>query len=227
MIVAAAGIAAALFFAQAAAPAAAPLAGGPAPDRFTACVAAIEANAEQAYESAMAWANETRDIQAHRCAAMALIEQGRVDQGARRLEGLAASAMDPSVAAALWSQTGNAWLLAGEPSRARSAFTRLVTSIGEDRDALPDAYIDRALAYAGERDWRKSEEDLSRALDIRPNDALALRMRARARMHQSAFDLALADAQAAVAAAPGDVDARLVLGHVMESRRTGTPVEEQ
>jgi hypothetical protein len=46
-------------------------------------------------------------------------------------------------------------------------------------------------------------------------------------MHQNAFDLALADAQSAVALAPADVDARLVLGHVLESRRTGAPIEEQ
>jgi tetratricopeptide (TPR) repeat protein len=223
-MLAAAGLAAALFFAQAAAPALAPAS---PPDRFTACVASIQANADHAYEEAMAWANETSRIEAYRCAAMALIEMGRADQGARRLEGLAAHAPDPALQAALWSQAGNAWMLAHDPTRARSAFTRLIASIGEDREALPDALIDRALAYAAERDWRHAEEDLSRSLDLRPDDPLALRMRARARLRQSAFELALADAQRAIALAPNDVDARLVLGHVLESRRAGAPVEEQ
>jgi tetratricopeptide (TPR) repeat protein len=224
MISAIAGLAAALVFAQAAAPAAAPAQNS---DRFSQCVAAIEADAEAGYESAMAWANDTGDIQAYRCAAMGLAEQGRADQAAQRFEALGARAPDPSLQAALWSQAGHAWMLARDPARARVAFTRQVAALGDNRDALPDVLIDRALAYAGERDWCRSEEDLSRALDLRPNDPLALRMRARARMHQSAFDLALADAQAAIAVDPADVDARLVLGHVLESQRTGIAIEEQ
>src|SRR5262245_52799827 len=63
-----------------------------APDRYARCVAAAEADAQAAYESAMAWANETQDISAFRCAAVALIEQGRAEQGARRLESLASAA---------------------------------------------------------------------------------------------------------------------------------------
>ena len=96
-----------------------------------------------------------------------------------------------------------------------------------DPTQLPDLLVDRARAYAMERDWRKSEEDLSRALDIRASDALALRLRATARMHQNSYDLAEADALAATRIEPANVDNFLVLGHVRESRRLGAPVEEQ
>jgi len=200
-----------------------------AAQRFDQCVALIEQDAERAYEEGMAWANEAQALGGYRCAAMALIAQNRVDEGARRLESLAAvlNPAETALRAELFSQAGNAWLLAREPARARSAFTRAITTVDSDPSQLPDLLVDRARAYAMERDWRQAEEDLNRALDIAPENALALRLRASARMHQNSFDLAEADALAAARAEPDNVDNYLVLGHIRESRRLGAPVEEQ
>jgi tetratricopeptide (TPR) repeat protein len=204
----------------------------PTSDRFAQCVALIEEDAERAYEEAMAWAAEAQFVNAYRCAAMALIAQNRVTEGARRLESLA-TALNPAetaMRAELFSQAGNAWLLAREPARARSSLTRAIATMQSDPAQLPDLLIDRSRAYAMEQNWRAAEEDLSRALDIRANDPLALRLRASARMHQSSFELAEADAQQSLALAATEeerVGAALVLGHVRESKRTGAPVEEQ
>jgi tetratricopeptide (TPR) repeat protein len=220
----------ALFLAQAsAAPAATPPAGnltGSGDARFEQCAALLETNAERAYEEGMAWAAETHELGGYRCAAMALIEQGRHEDGARRLESLATlwSGEADTTRAELLSQAGNAWLLARDPAHARSAFTRAITLM-EGSEYLPDILIDRARAYAAEQDYRHAEEDLSRALDLKPNDALALRLRADARMRQNSFDLALADAQASVAQEPTNVDALLMLGHAREAQRTQQPVQ--
>lgn len=195
--------------------------------RFEQCLAQIEDDAAAAYETGMAWAAEGQSLNAYRCAAMALIAQERFDEGARRLESLA-TATSPERAALradLLSQAGNAWLLAREPGHARSAFTRAIATMEADPTQLPDLLIDRARAYAMERDWRHAEEDLSRSLDIRGNDPLALRLRAAARMQQRAYDLAETDALAAARIEPANVDNYLVLGHIRESRRIGTPVE--
>lgn len=197
--------------------------------RFQQCLTAIDADAAAAYETAMAWAAEAQSVSAYRCAAMALIAQNRHDEGARRLDSLA-SAVNPAetgLRAELLSQAGNAWLLAREPSRARSSFTRAITTLESDPSQLPDVLIDRARAYAMENDWRHSEEDLSRSLDIRADDPLALRLRAAARMHQRSFELAETDALAAARLEPANVDNYLILGHVRESIRTGEPVQEQ
>lgn len=199
--------------------------------RFNQCVALIEEDAAVAYEEAMAWAAEAQSVGAYRCAAMALIAQNRHAEGARRLDSLG-SAVNPAetgTRAELFSQAGNAWLLGREPARARASFTRAITTVQSDPTQLPDLLIDRARAYGMEREWRSAEEDLSRALDIRADDPLALRLRASARMHQRSFELAEADAQRAFAIASTEderVNAALVLGHVRESRRTGTPIEE-
>jgi tetratricopeptide (TPR) repeat protein len=208
------------------------IAASPADQRFSRCLALIESDAERAYEEGMAWAAEGQQLGGYRCAALALVAQNRFEDGARRLESLAsmASVSDPSLAAEMFSQAGNAWLLARAPGQARSALTRAIATMAPGAEQLPELYIDRARAYAMERDYRLAEEDLSRALDLRPNDHLALRLRASARMHQNAFQLAEADAQQAFTLASTEqerVDAALVLGHVRESIRTGTAVEEQ
>jgi tetratricopeptide (TPR) repeat protein len=198
-------------------------------NRFEQCLAQIESNAERAYEEGMAWAAEGQSLSAYRCAALALIRMERYHEGARRLESLARSisASNTALQADLFSQAGNAWLLAREPGNARSAFSQAISTIGADPAQLPDLLIDRARAYAMEEDWRHAEEDLSRALDIRADDPLALRLRAAARMHQNSFQLAESDALAATRIEPENVDNFLVLGHVRESIRTGAPVDEQ
>lgn len=205
------------------------VAADPGAARFERCVASIDADANRAYEDAMIWANEGQSLNAYRCAAMALIAQNNFDEGARRLEslGMALNPDQPGLKAELFNQAGNAWLLAREPARARSVFTRAITTIESDPRYLPDLLIDRARAYAMEEDYRHSEEDLSHALDLRANDPLALRLRAAARMHQRSYDLAQADAEAAIRIEPDNVDNYLILGHVRESIRTGEPVNEQ
>lgn len=196
-------------------------------ERFQRCLALVEENPGRAYEEGMSWAAEAQSVYAYRCAAMALIAQNRFDEGARRLQSLA-SAVAPEntgLRAELWSQAGNAWLLAHEPGNARSNFTRAITTMESTPEQLPDLLIDRARAYAMERDWRPAEEDLSRSLDIRPDNALALRLRAAARMNQRSYDLAQADARAAIRLEPNNEENTLVLGDVLESIRTGAPYE--
>ncbi len=197
--------------------------------RFQQCVAQIESHPDRAYEAGMAWAAETHSLLGYRCAAMALVGEHRYEEAARRFQSLA-TALSPELTglrAELFSQAGNTYLLDRNPTNARSAFTLAIATVHGDRAQLPDLLIDRARAYAMERDYRHAEEDLSQSLDIRPNDALALRLRASARMQQSSFDLAEADARAAVRLEPRNVDNLLVLGNVRESKRTGSPVQEQ
>ena len=211
---------------------AAPMGPPAEPTRFERCLALIDQDAERAYEEGMAWAAEGHALEAYRCAAMALSAQDRHEEAARRFESLAmtVSSDHAGLRASLWSQAGNAWLLARDAANARSALTRAVATMDSTPENLPDLLIDRARAYAMEADYRAAEEDLSRALDIRPQDSLALRLRASARMNQNSFDLAEADAQQALALATTEEDrvgAALALGHARESKRTGVAVMEQ
>lgn len=190
------------------------------------CVDSIATDPNAAYEAGMAWSDAHRRPEGWRCAAMALVELGRTAEGARRLEALGNS---PQYGTSGWraevmSQAGNAWLLSGDGASAQRALTSALTLMGDDPDVVPDLLIDRSQAYALTENWRAAEEDLNRALDMRGSDPVAFRLRAIARMNQRAFDLAVADAERAVALAPSDVDGLLVLGAMREAQRTGAPV---
>lgn len=186
--------------------------------RLDACVAQIDADADAAYESAMAWAQQEHAREARWCAARALVKLGRLEEAARRFDGLGADqgwAEDNRLDA--YSQAGNTWLLANDGAKAKVSFDHVVR-LSENH---PDALIDRARAYAMLKDWPRAEEDLSTAIDARENDALALMLRATVRMNRGAFDLAVRDAEDAVKADPRNVDALLVLGQAREAKRLG------
>lgn len=191
--------------------------------RYQACVTSIDKGAEAAYESAMAWAAESANSYAARCAGLALIEMGRVEEGADRLASVAASSAGgtPELRIAVLAQAANAYLLARLPAKAKLALDRGVSLAAKDDPATADLLIDRARAFAMLQQWRQSEEDLSAALDLRPTDALAFRLRATARMRQGVFDLAVKDAEDAVRLEPTNVEALLVRGQTIEARRTG------
>jgi tetratricopeptide (TPR) repeat protein len=195
--------------------------------RYQTCAASIEAAPEAAYESAMAWASESYAPQAMRCAGLALIELGRTAEGADRLYAVGATSAGgpPAVRISVLTQAANAYLLARAPDQAKRAMDRAIGLAAADDPAFPDLLIDRARAFAMLGNWRQAEEDLSAALDRRGDDALSLRLRATARMRQNAFDLALKDAETAVALEPKDVDNLLVRGQAIEAKRTGVAPE--
>jgi len=190
------------------------------------CVAQIAVDAEAAYEEGMAWSNQYRRPEGWRCAAMALVELGRAAEGARRLEALGSSPDYGTAAsrAEAMVQAGNAWLIAGNGAGAQRALTDALTLIGEDMTHLADILIDRSQAFALQALWRQAEQDLDRALDRAPENPAAYRLRAIARMYQNAFDLAVADAERAVALDPTAIEGLLALGHTREALRTGVPV---
>jgi tetratricopeptide (TPR) repeat protein len=184
--------------------------------KLEACIAKVDSKPEEAYEDALAWANETHVREARLCQAQALIALKQVEAGARLLEALAISADGGSdqTRAVVFSQAGNARLLNYQGAEAVDDFTKAL----QYAPGAPDLLIDRARAYAMAEDWRKAEEDLSLALDKRPKDSLILRLRATARLKLNVLDLAERDANDAVAANPKDVDALLVRGQVREAK---------
>jgi tetratricopeptide (TPR) repeat protein len=187
--------------------------------RLTTCIASIDANPEKAYEEAMAWLQESKAKEAAICAALADVGRGRYTTAANQLDYLALEIHggQPGERINLLSQAGNAWMLARNPTKALASLDKAVALAPQE----PDLLIDRARAFGLAKNWKGAELDLNRALDRRPNDPLALQLRAEARMQQGAFDLAVRDAEAAVSAAPADVDAVVTLGRMREAKRMG------
>ena len=187
--------------------------------RYESCLKKAQDDPDNAYEDALAWRMEGGGLPARHCVAVSLLALGETREAAERLEAIGHSSTPaPEVAKAeMLSQAGNAYLLAEAPSEARRALDGAL----KIQPGNPDLLIDRARALAMLDEYAEAESDLSAALEARGGDALALTLRAEARLYQGEIDAAEADAMAAIDADPENIDARLVLGNIRETRRTG------
>jgi tetratricopeptide (TPR) repeat protein len=185
--------------------------------RLVDCVAKADKTPDAAYEEAMAWARETYVQEAFVCAAIADIQRGRVEQGAKRLEGLSITASNDLDKANLLARAGNAWLSIDDHGRALAAFDRAFKLVGPQ----PELLIDRASARIAAGRWRDAEEDLNQSLDADPKNAFALALRGQVRLQLGAVELALKDAEAALAIDPKSVFALKLRGDAREYKRTG------
>jgi len=148
-------------------------------DPYSACVRAIDANAENAFELALTWRDRGGGLLAERCAALALIALDEPGEAATRLDALArrSNAGTLPERSSLLSQSGNAWLLAGQPQTAEAAFSAALKLAPRDSET----WVDRARARAALQNWTDAEADLSNALTIDKSKPETYVLRAAAR----------------------------------------------
>ncbi len=183
--------------------------------RLEACDALARTSPEKAYEEGRAWTAESPAFEAKYCLASAAYALNRPLVAAEQFEAVARgmAGRDKLGQAKAQSDSGNAWLIAGDGARALAAFNRALGFAPGDGNLL----IDRARAFAYLHDWRHAEEDLNAALAVEGQDPLALRLRAETRFQLGARTLALKDAEAAHAIDANDVETLLVLGRIKEA----------
>ncbi len=213
-----------LFFAAAASAALSTVADAQARDheRYEACLNGIEANADAAYEDALAWRFEGGGWPSRHCVARALIALGEEEEGAFRLQALAeAPDGGPDVMKVLYlAEAGEAWMSAGHPGEARRVYARAL-------DFSPQSaplWLGRARAAAELGEWAAVEADAAQAISHEPQNFDAWRTRAEARYRLGDLDSAESDLQRALELASTDeetVAALLIRGHISEARRTG------
>ncbi len=192
--------------------------------QYRACLARAAENPDAAFDQALEWRDRGGGAPAVHCSALALVALGKHEEAATRLEALAQTPGGAVMAADLYVQAGNAWLLAGRMQKAYSAFSAALAQMpqtqqdaGEETLApanLADVLIDRSRALAGLADWPAAERDLNRALTHDPERSDAYVFRATARRYQDKRTLALEDLELALALAPGDAGALLERGIV-------------
>jgi tetratricopeptide (TPR) repeat protein len=152
------------------------------PDPYQSCVRAININASDAFELALTWRDRGGGLLAERCAALALIALDEPGEAAARLNALARRPNAGTVAqrASLLVQSGNAWLLAGEPQTAEAAFSAALKMTPRDSET----WVDRARARAVLMNWVDAEADLSNALTFDKSKPETYVLRASARQAQ-------------------------------------------
>jgi len=181
-----------------------------AADPYQACVAAVNANAADAFEMASIWRDHGGGPPAEHCIALALIALDEPGEAASRLD-LLARRMDAGAAtdrARLLAQSGNAWLLANELQNAEAAFSAALKLTPGDAEI----WTDRGRTRAARQDWANAETDLNSALSYDKTHPAAYVLRAGARQAQGNQAGYKADIDAALALDPTFPDALVERG---------------
>jgi tetratricopeptide (TPR) repeat protein len=174
------------------------------------CLVLVKKNAHRAELAARAWHDQGGGPAALHCTALALVAQHRYGEAAHALEqaALASPANKKDMAATLYDQEGNAWLLDGQPQAAQTAFDAALSLSPGDEDLL----FDRARARAARKNWPGADADLSALLQTDPNRADALVLRASARHAEGHRVQAEADIARALQVYPGYPEALVERG---------------
>ena len=178
-------------------------------DRYGRCLDLATRNAGIALADATAWVKSGGGTPAAHCAAMALVQLKRYGEAAAQLDRLARADGTPgAMRGELFSQAGNAWLLAGNGKKAVASLTAALTLSAGD----PDLYADLGRAEAMIRNWRDAIAHLNAALAMRPRSPDLLLLRASAQRALKQYRPALTDLNAALAMKPGDAAALMERG---------------
>ncbi len=184
-------------------------------DQYDHCLALLPDDPEGAESLAEAWQTTGGGDAAGHCLAIARIALGDPAEGAALLDRLADNSHAPGAARAIaFDQASQAWLMAGDATR---AFASASAAIGLSPDT-PDLLIDHALAAAALERWQDAVDDLGRALDAEPRRADALVLRGSAQRHLGRLDLAREDVDRALGLDPENAEALLERG-ILRQRR--------
>lgn len=185
--------------------------------RLLACINKADTKPNDAYEDGLIWRNQGGGALAGQCVAVAMIGQGRVEEGAQRLFDLAyaSDAGDQAQRATFLGKAGNAWLLSGNTVAAKASLSKAIELFPADSDLR----IDRARALTALGEWKAAEGDLDLAIAKQPQNTLALSLRAEARLEQEKFAEAQADIEAAYLLGPKDIGILVLRGRIKEAQR--------
>jgi tetratricopeptide (TPR) repeat protein len=149
-------------------------------DAYERCLGAIDEDALQAFDRALAWRDQGGGPPAVHCAAVALSALGQYGDAADRLDALAQdtnNGLDAPIRAQLLVQAANAWMLEGFPDQGVESLNAAL-SLNVNSDPLSaEIYFDRARARIMDGLWDEAIEDLTRTLRYAPGakDARTLR----------------------------------------------------
>ncbi|MEO7467209.1 MAG: hypothetical protein ABIV36_09360 [Sphingobium limneticum] len=144
-------------------------AGPPSPvrERWEVCVETATGDPEAGVAEAERWKLAGGGFLAQQCRGMAYARGGLWASAADAFE---AAAREAEVAKDVrsgkyWAQSGNAWLAAKEPVKARAALDAALATGALTGVELGEAYLDRARARVAARDQQGARQDLDRAIE--------------------------------------------------------------
>ncbi len=179
------------------------------------CLGLLRQDPEGARAFAGNWEAAGGNEGARHCAALALLALGDAERAAERLEQLARTSRGSAAArAAVFTEAGQAWMIAGQSGRAFATATMGLTLTPGDADLL----LDRAVALGSMGRYAEALEDLDRVAARDADRAEAWVFRAAALRHLSRLDQAAAAAARALALTPDSAEALLERGIIRQMR---------
>ena len=197
-----------LFLAAAAAPDAAPT--------FADCARLVRKAPERSIEAADAWRLKGGGLDAQYCLGLAYSANDRwaAAAGAFELAARAAeSAKDPRVPE-LWTHAGNAWLAAGEATKARPAFDAALAAPALTGELRGEVHLDRARAALAQNDPAAARADIDKGLELVPADPFGWYLSAALARRDGNLSRAQKDIDKAVELAPGEAAILLEAGNI-------------
>ncbi|NIJ67452.1 tetratricopeptide (TPR) repeat protein [Sphingomonas leidyi] len=214
-----------LILALQAVPAAAPAKPAPAPalvapekepPRFTQCMDLATGDPVRGQMDAIQWRTTGGGVLARQCLGVAYANQEKWAAAAGAFEDAAREAetgKDPR-APNYWASAGNAWIAAGDPTKARAAIdAALATGTLAGLD-LGEAHLDRARAMVAAGDMEAARSDIDKALTYADKDPLAWLLSATLARRAGDLGRAARDVTEALRRAPDDPSVQLEAGNV-------------
>jgi tetratricopeptide (TPR) repeat protein len=181
--------------------------------RYEACMTMTRRDPATAFDQALTWQDQNGGSPARHCAAVALIGLKQYKPAAERLEKLAQEMKNPedeAVRVGILAQAGQAWLLAGDTSRAHAVQSAALKLAPQD----PELWIDRGQTLATAKNYRDAALDFDQAIKIDAGRADAFLFRASARRFLEDLAGARRDIDAALRLKPTDPDALVERGSI-------------
>jgi tetratricopeptide (TPR) repeat protein len=180
--------------------------------QYAACMELTKDRPQEAYDSAGTWLAQNGGPPAQHCRAVALVGLGRYTEAAQLMQTvagqLAQTDSSKGLAAHLYDQAGQIWILQGDPAQAVAASNAALDITPNDIDMV----VDRAVALGAAERWWDALDDLNHANELDPKRADVLVLRASAYRYVDSTELALADANQAITLDPKNAEAHLERG---------------
>ena len=195
--------------------------------RFRTCSELVRTSPERGLEAANAWRIEGGGFHARQCLGLAYVALDRWAQAAAVYEDAArdaASAQDPR-SADLWVQAGNAWLAAGEATKAVLALDSALATTNLTDELRGEVHLDRARAMVSLGNDGGARQDLDRALQLVPGDPFAWYLSAALARRENALPRAQTDIARALQLAPDNPQVALLAGTI--AGRAGNMAEAE
>ncbi len=186
---------------------------------YEVCLMTAKNEPEKGFEMAGKWLTLGGGPPVKHCEAIALIGMKEYSEAATRLEALAKLNEEESVKAGVLSQAGQAWLLEGDLTRALDAQTQALDAMPVKNRQHANILVDRAATFADAGKYAEAVLDLDASLAIEPKNPDALAFRASARRHLNDVEVALVDAEQAIALDPHNIIGLLERGIIYKLKK--------